>query len=260
VARTCTLFPLVSREVPDFDLMRALTVGTIPSIYLSEEPEKDLAAYCGSYLQEEVQAEGLVRRIDNFSRFLQMAAVVNTELINFESVASDAAVPARTVREYFAILNDTLVGTLLEPYAKSRKRKMVSTAKFYFFDVGVCNHLAERKILSPSSELFGKVLEHFIFTEIRAFLSYTCDGRKLSFWRTREGDEVDFLLGDETAVEVKASREVTSRHTSGLRCLAGEMKTKNRIVVSMDPSPRMMEGVTILPVGHFLERLWDGEF
>jgi predicted AAA+ superfamily ATPase len=259
-ARTCTLFPLVSREVPGFDLLRALTVGTIPSIYLSEEPEKDLAAYCGSYLQEEVQAEGLVRRIDNFSRFLQMAAVVNTELINFESVASDAAVPARTVREYFTILNDTLVGTLLEPYAKSRKRKMVSTAKFYFFDVGVCNHLAERKILSPRSELFGKVLEHFIFTEIRAFLSYTGDGRKLSFWRTREGDEVDFLLGDETAVEVKASREVTSRHTSGLRCLAGEMKTKNRIVVSMDPSPRMMEGVTILPVGHFLERLWNGEF
>ena len=120
--------------------------------------------------------------------------------------------------------------------------------------------IAERKILSPRSELFGKVLEHFIFTEIRAFLSYTGDGRKLSFWRTREGDEVDFLLGDETAVEVKASREVTSRHTSGLRCLAGEMKTNNRIVVSMDPSPRVMEGVTILPVGHFLERLWNGEF
>jgi predicted AAA+ superfamily ATPase len=259
-ARTCLLFPLVSAEIPDFDLMRAVRFGTLPSIYLSREPDRDLAAYCGTYLQEEIRAEGLVRRIDGFSRFLQTAAVMNTELINFEAAARDAAVPARTIREYFGILEDTLVGTVLDPFRKTRTRKMASTGKFYFFDVGVCNQLAERAIVSSRSEVFGKALEHFIFTELRSFLSYRNDGRKLSFWRTASGYEVDFLIGDEVAIEVKASHEVTKRHMAGMRTISEEMKLKRRIVVSMDPAPRRVSGVEILPVPTFLTRLWAGEY
>jgi predicted AAA+ superfamily ATPase len=259
-ARTCLLHPLVSREVPGFDLMRAVRFGTLPAIYLSDEPERDLAAYCGSYLQEEVRAEGLVRRIDAFSRFLQVAAIVNTELLNFEAVASDAAVPARTVREYFGILEDTLVGTMLEPYRKARTRKMVSTGKFYFFDVGVCNQLAERVVVSSRSEAFGKAFEHLIFTELRAYLSYAHDGRALSFWRTTAGDEVDFLIGDSTAVEVKATHHASGRHLAGMRAISEELPLRHRIVVSMDAAPRRIDDIDVLPARTFLERLWEREY
>jgi predicted AAA+ superfamily ATPase len=257
-ARTRLLFPLVSQEITDFDLLRALNYGTIPSIYLSSEPEEDLLAYCGSYLLEEIQAEGLVRRIENFSRFLQTAALMNSELLNFEAIASDASVPARSVREYFHMLEDTLVGVLLQPFKKKLKRKIISTARFYFFDVGVCNILAGRTSIQPKTELFGKALEHFIFTELRAYLSYTRDRRELSFWRTNTGLEVDFLLGDDTAIEVKATELVSEKHLKGMRALAEEMNIKHQIIVSMDPVPRQVDVVKILPVTVFLEQLWQG--
>ena len=114
-ARTRALFPFVSAEVPDWDLLRAINVGGIPSIYLSPDPIEDLRAYCGSYLQLEIQAEGLVRGIEPFSRFLTAAAACRGQPIVFERLASDAAVPARTVREYFQVIEDTLLATLLQP-------------------------------------------------------------------------------------------------------------------------------------------------
>ncbi len=257
-ARTKYLFPLITAEIPDFDLLRALNFGTIPSIYLSDDPEEDLLAYCGNYLKEEIAAEGLVRRIHNFSNFLQLAALVNTELLNFSNIANDTGLPASTVREYFFILEDTLIGTTIHPYKKTKRRKSVSSSKFYFFDIGVCNSLAGRANIRVKTELFGKALEHLIFTEIKAFLSYSKDMRELSFWRTKSGDEVDFLIGDETAIEVKSSEIVTEKHLKGLRKLSYETNFKNYIVVSMDSNPRELNNIKILPVKHFLERLWEG--
>ncbi|RKX75139.1 MAG: AAA family ATPase [Spirochaetes bacterium] len=259
-ARTRYLFPLVSAEITDFNLIRALNYGTIPAIYLSDDPEEDLIAYCGNYLQQEILEEGLVRRIENFSRFLKTAAFVNTELVNFEVIARDCAVPARTVREYFYLLEDTLVGALLYPYRKTLKRKPISRAKFYFFDVGVANTLAERRDIHPKKELFGKALEHFIFLELRSYLSYTRDRRELSFWRSRTGYEVDFLIGDELGIEVKAANQVDRRDFKGLLALSEELALKHKIVVSMDERPRKAGDVDILPVNHFLNKLWDGAF
>ncbi len=259
-ARTHLLFPLVTKEIPNPDLNRALNVGTLPSIYLSDEPREDLRAYCGTYLQEEIQSEGAVRRIENFSRFLETAALSNGELLNFENVARDCAVPPRTVREYFYILEDTLVGTLVRPFRRTRKRKTVSSSKFYFFDVGVGNVLAKRRNVEPKTESFGKVLEHFIFIELRAYLSYTNDQRELSFFRTSSGQEVDFLVGDELAVEVKASDNVTERDLRSLQLLGEEMPLRQKVVVSTERTSRRVRDVEILPALTFLDRLWQGEF
>ena len=259
-ARTHHLFPLVTKEIPDFDLNRALNFGMLPSIYLSEEPWEDLTAYCGTYLQEEIQSEGAVRRIENFSRFLESAALSNGELLNFENVARDCAVPPRTVREYFYILEDTLVGTLLRPFRRTQKRKTVSSAKFYFFDVGVGNVLAKRRKVEPKTGSYGKVLEHFIFTELRAYLSYSNDQRELSFFRTSSGLEVDFLVGDELAVEVKASDNVTERDFRSLQLLSAEMPLRKKVVVSTERTARRVRDVEIIPVGTFLDRLWLGEY
>lgn len=257
-ARTRHLFPLVTAEIPNYDLIRLLNFGAIPSIYDSSRPETDLEAYVGTYLKEEIQAEGLSRKIENFSRFLQVAALSNGQLINFANIGGDAGVPARSVAEYFTILEDTLLGYLLLPYEKSKKRKAITTPKFYFFDVGVSNVLAGRKNIKPKTELFGNALEHFIFMELTAYLHYRHDDRPLYFWRSKSGYEVDFLLGDEVAIEVKATAMATQRHSSGLKALGEEMNLKKKIIVSLDDLPRKMQDIDITPVKVFLHKLWSG--
>lgn len=259
-ARTQYLFPLVSAEVENLDLQRVWNYGAIPSVYTSEQPQQDLIAYVGNYLQEEIQAEGLVRRIDNFSRFLQTAALCNAQLVNFSSVANDAGVAPRTVIEYFRILQDTLIGALLEPYTKTKKRKAIATAKFYFFDVGVSNTLAGITAVQPKTKVFGDVFEHFIYTELAAYLSYRQDARRLAFWRSTRGVEVDFLIGDEIAIEVKGTETVSERHLLGLNALAEDMPLKQRIVVSLDSHRRRIGAVEVFPVREFLHQLWGGGF
>ena len=259
-AWTRYLFPLTSGEIERFDLGRVLNFGSIPSVYYAASPREDLESYVGNYLKEEIQAESLVRRIENFSRFLQSAALYNAQLVNFANVASDAGIPARTVAEYFTILEETLVGSLLLPFTKTKYRKAVTTGKFYFFDIGVSNLLAGRENLRPRTELYGHALEHFIFTEIKAFLHYSGDRRALSFWRSKSGYEVDFLIGDETAIEVKAAELVTEKHGAGLRAIADDLTLKRKVVVSLDPSPRKIGDIHVLPVRVFLEMLWAGKF
>ncbi len=259
-ARTRHLFPLVSAELPDFDLLRAVQWGTLPPIYLSDEPEEDLLAYCGTYLQEEIKAEGLVRRVDNFSRFLHTASLVNGELLNFAGLSSDCGIPARTLREYFFILEETLVGTLVQPYQRTLHRKPVNTAKFYFFDVGVANALARRKHIAPGTELFGKALEHFIFTELRSRQAYSRDDRPLTFWRDQAGHEIDFVLGDDVAIEVKATTMVTEKHLKSLRLESVQKHFRHVMIISLDPAPRTIESIEIIPCMDFLEQLWAGRF
>jgi uncharacterized protein len=254
------LFPLVSCEIPDFDLMRAVNFGTLPSIYQSEYPEEDLRSYCGTYLKEEIQAECLVRRIENFSRFLQVAALTNAELVNFESVSRDTAIPSKTIRDFFTVLEDTLVGTLLRSFGKMVHRKAVGAAKFYFFDVGVCNYLANRKSIVPKTELFGKSFEHFIFTELHAWLEYSNDQRPLTFWRDYAGHEVDFIIGDEIAIEVKSTEQAMMKHIKGLRMFTEEIPVKHKIIVSMDTAPRKLDDIEVLPWKEFLTRLWTGTY
>ncbi len=259
-ARMLRLHPLVSSEIGDFDLLKALTIGTLPSIYDSSEAWEDLKAYCGVYLQEEIAAEGAARKLDAFARFLHSAALFSGEQVNYEAWGSDALVPSRTVREYFYMLSDTLLGEMLEPWRKGKKRKPAASGKFYFFDIGVRNALAGIRTLSPGTAEFGKALEHLIYNELRAWLDYSRDDRALSFWRTTDGKEVDFMVGDDLAIEVKSAEFPDHRDLKGLIALAEEGSFRHRILVCQSPAPRMVEGIEIWPIKEFLIRLWQNAY
>lgn len=255
------LFPLVSSEIPGFDLHRALNHGLLPKIYLEDKPEGLLRAYVVDYLKEEIMAEALTRNVPAFSRFLESAALTNGELLQYKNIAQECGVSAPTVREYFSILEDTLIGKLIHPFRKRPKRRVIGTPKFYFFDLGITGAMVRRGKVLPKSELHGRVFEHFIYQELIAHSHYSKIFYPLTFWRTASQLEVDFILGDhEAAVEVKAVEMVTDGHLRGLKAFMEEYKAKSAIVVSLEPKPRRVYGaVDILPYKIFLERLWSGE-
>lgn len=256
-AKTRHLLPFTTKELSfNYDLSKMLRFGALPPVMLAENPQEVISSYVGDYLREEIQAEALTRKVENFSRFLHQAAIANAELINFESIASDAQVPARTIREYYRILEDTLIGSSLEPLQTIGKRKSVAHAKFYFFDIGVVNALLGSFEVSETHPLFGKCFEHFIFCEIKAYLSYFHQNAKLNFWRTQNGDEVDFLINGEIAIEVKASRLISERDLKGLAALDGEAKVRQKIIVSRDERRRNLRGVSVIPYQSFLKDLW----
>lgn len=253
------LFPLSWCEIKKMDLARYLRFGGLPQVYLGDNPEEELRAYVRTYLYEEIKAEAMVRKIPPFARFLEVAALSSGQLLNFADIASDCGVPATTVREYYSILEDTLMGFLLPPWTASRKRKAIQTAKFYFFDVGVSHCLAKIQQLDRNSNLYGNAFEHFIGMELRAYLSYARKTDELRFWRSVNDQEVDFVVGDHTAIEVKATQRVSPKDLQGLKILAEEKKFKNFVLVSQDPLATTREGIRCLPWQIFLEKLWAGE-
>jgi len=198
-ARQCELYPLVSAEIPQFDLERYLRFGGLPQVYSSGDPEEELDAYVNLYLKEEIKEEALVQKISHFSRFLRAAASANTEQISYANIASDSGIPASSVRAWFDILSDTFIGFALEPWRLSIKRKAVATAKFYFFDIGVANFLRGTTHLDRNSAEYGKAFEQFIAMELRAWLSYRRIRKELRYWRTQSGQEVDTVALPEQA-------------------------------------------------------------
>jgi predicted AAA+ superfamily ATPase len=255
------LHPLVYPEIPDFSLERALNAGLLPRHYQSLNPHQLLQAYVGDYLKEEIAAEALTRNIPAFSRFLQVAALTNGELTNYNNIASECGVSAPTVKEYFLILEDTLIGRMLPAYRKRAKRRLIGAPKFFFFDIGIVAHLTRRGKVKPGSELFGRAFEHFIFMEITAHSSYSEINYPIAYWKTASGFEVDFVLGDhDIAVEVKGTDMVTNKHLKGIRAFKEEYRARGYIVVSNDPNPRKtQDGIEILPWKIFLDRLWANE-
>ncbi|MEA1866916.1 MAG: ATP-binding protein [Thermodesulfobacteriota bacterium] len=254
------MFPLTWKEITDFNLDRFLHYGGLPAVYLSNYPDEELDAYVNTYLKEEIMAEGLIRKLPPFSRFLRSIALASGEMINFTKLANDCQVPPSTVTEYVGLLDDTLVGFLLPAWTESRKRKAISTAKFYFFDPGVTHMLAGTKTLDRNSHLYGKSFEQFIGMEIRAYLSYRRKKRELAYWRSTHGYEVDFLIGTETAIEVKASQKVSGRDLRGLKALKEENIFKNYILVSQDPINTRDDNFQALYWEKFLDDLWADKF
>ncbi len=259
-ARSRTLHPFTYRELgPDLVLGRALDRGLLPSIYHSDSPREDLRAYVGSYLKEEVAAEALTRNVPAFSRFLEMAALCNGTMVNYAAVGSDAQVPVSTVREYFQILDDTLIARFLPAWTRSRTRKAIGTAKHYLFDIGVARTLQHRSGLAARSPEFGEAFESYIFHELSTYIDYT-EEIPLAYWRSTSNFEVDFVLGDATAIEVKSKDPVGDRDLRGLRALKEEGLLKQYVVVSLEARPRTVDGIQILPWKEFLDRLWAGAF
>ena len=252
-----TLHPFVRRELgARFRLSRALEFGLLPGVYFSPAPAEDLAAYAGDYLREEVASEALVRNIGAFSRFLEVAGLAHGEMINFASLASDSQVPASTVREYYAILKDTLIAHEVPAFAATVKRKAVATAKYYLFDIGLARHLQGRRGLAPRTPEYGSAFESFLFQEIKAF----CDYHRLKtpcYWRSKSNFEVDFVF-ENIAVESKAKAVVGQRDLRGLRALREEGLLRHYLLVCMEREPRIVDGIRILPWELFLDELWDG--
>lgn len=259
-APTLRLHPLTAAEIPDFDLIRALNRGLLPPHYLEEDHRLLRDAYIGTYLREEIAAEAAVRNLPAFGRFLEVAALANGEMVVYQNIARDCGVSAPTVKAYFDLLDQTLLGTILPAYTRRARRRTIHAPRFYLFDVGIVGSLARRGCIEPGSELWGRAFEHFIFMEITAWRDYT-GAAPPAYWRTASQIEVDFILGDgEASVEVKATHQATHHDLRGLRAFKEEHRPKRSILVSMDNAPRTTEdGIDILPWNVFLEELWGGK-
>jgi len=259
-------YPLVYPEIPHFNLLKALNNGLIPSHYLASEVDLKLESYMIDYLHEEIREEGLVRQLPSFSRFLDSIGFSHGQMTNYNNIARDCAVSAKTVETYYQILVDTLLGYFIRPYHRKVKRDIISkTPKFYLFDVGVANYLARRQINELRGSAAGEAFEHFILMELIAYNSLNKKRINITYWRTKTGLEVDFVLNDaEVAIEVKITSIVHKQDLKGLFAFCEEHQPKKALVISQDSKPRKLEvnehsSISILPWEHFLKMLWAGD-
>lgn len=259
-ARRYELHGLVSKEIgKDFDIIRLTNFGNLPIHYLSDDAEKDLEAYVGDYLKEEIAAEALVRKLPKFIDFLRAAAIGDTEICDYTKIGSECGASSATTRNYYSILEDTLLGFFLPAYTAKQKRRVIHAPKFYFANVGVVNHLAKRHQLEVGSELFGKAYENWLMHELRTYSSYSQQGWNLSYWRLSSGGEVDLIVNDcEHAFEFKSSARLTNAHLRGLRELRNDnRKIKTLTLVNLQEHASQTEDkIDVLPVKEFLQRLW----
>jgi predicted AAA+ superfamily ATPase len=254
------LYPLVSAEIPDFDLMRAINNGMLPRHYTIENPQRRLQAYIGDYLNEEIRAEALSRNLLSFTRFMEIAAQCSGEMIVYKNIAQDCGVSANTVKEYFNILEQTMIGYLIPGFTATTKRRAIIAPKFYYFDVGIVNYLLKQKNIAQGTDAFGRAFEQLMIQELIAYLDYNLSDEKVTYWRTTHGYEVDCIIGyGRVAIEFKSCKEVQSRHTKGLKAFQEEFPKAKLVVVSLDKYHRTMNGVEIYPATEFLKELWAGK-
>jgi len=261
-------YPLLQKEIPSFSLLRALKHGLIPNNYLAEEKYINdyLQGYIDVYLTDEIRNEGLVRNLPGFAGFLDIAGITNGEMINANNIARDCGINRATVKDYYQILIDTLLGYFIYPYSKKIKRDIIAaTPKFYLFDVGIANYLAKQAVTGLAGTVAGKSFEHFLLMELIAFRGLKRKQFTITYWRTKTGLEVDFILGNAAAaIEVKISDTVHKQDLKGLIAFCEEHPQVKAIVVSQDPKPRMLEikdglTISILPWKNFLKLLWQGK-
>lgn len=254
------LFPLSWWEIPQFRLVKYLNRGGLPAVYNCSDYREELNAYVSLYLREEIQNEALTRNVPAFAEFLDLIALSNGQEINYESFSKDLQISPGTLKNYIEILNDTLLGFPLPGYTKTKKRKAITRAKYYLFDLGVTNALCRRGLIQKRSELFGKAFEHFILLEVRSYLSYSRKHMNMTYWRSTSQAEVDLIIGDKAAVEIKSTDLTQDKHLKGLRILKEEGLIKKYIVVSLDREKRITKDkIHILPWETFLKKLWKGE-
>jgi predicted AAA+ superfamily ATPase len=253
------LFPLVSEEIENFSLIKALNHGLLPPHYTEENPESLLQTYVGDYLREEIVAEAATRNVQAFGKFLEVAGLSNGDIVNFSNIARECGISSPTVKTFFQILVDTLIGSFVPAFRKKGHRRIIEAQKFYFFDIGIVAALTRRGRVEPGSELFGRVLEHFLFMELRAHSHYSGLFYPINHWRTASGQEVDFILnGGQIALEVKATQNAQTHHLRGLRAFREDHRPQRCMLISLDPRLRKTsEHIEILPVDQFLHDLWD---
>ncbi len=255
-----TLYPLVWPEVTDFQIDRAVQNGMIPRHYMIEDATKRLSGYVKVYLDEEIREEGEVRELDAFERFMEVAAFSDGEMLNYTNIASDCGVSAKTVKSYFQILYDTLIGYEIPAFRKEIKRKVVQAPKFYYFDVGLANYLMGRHSLKRGTDDYGHAFEHYVMQEIIAYKGYNDKRDTISYWHTYDQKEVDAVIGDaKVAVEIKSVEHVVTKHKKGLNAFGEEHPDCRLILVSLDPITRKSGDTELIYVLDFLKMLWNGE-
>lgn len=255
-----TLYPLVWPEVTDFQIDRAVQNGMIPRHYMVEDATKRLSGYVKVYLDEEIREEGEVRELDAFERFMEIAAISDGEMLNYSNIAADCGVSAKTVKSYFQILYDTLIGYEIPAFRKEIKRKVVQAPRFYYFDVGLANYLMGRHSLKRGTDDYGHAFEHYVTQEIIAYKGYNDKRDAISYWHTYDKKEVDVVVGDaEVAIEIKSTERVDTKHKKGLTAFSEEHPDCRLILVSLDPITRKSGDKELIYVLDFLKMLWDGE-
>lgn len=247
------LYPLTSIEIgASFDLNNALAYGTLPSVlnYKDEEQKKlFLKAYSNTYLKEEIKEEQLVRKLDPFIRFLEIASQMDTEEINYTSIARDVLCDVKTVQSYFSILEDTLIGNIIHPYYESIRKTQSKASKFYFFDNGVKRALDNSLNLNLNNKTFeyGKAFENFIFNECIRLNSYLNKDYRFFFFRTKDGIEVDMLIerpGMPLAlIEIKSSSNINESHLSSINKIFSSFKNAEAFCFSLDKTSKKINNV-----------------
>ena len=256
------LFPLVYEELKDrFHLEEALRFGTLPALLGKPKEEKAdfLATYVHTYLQQEIQSEGIVRNLGGFSRFLDMAGFQCGELLSFSAIAREVQLPVRTVQSYYEILEDTLIGFRLFPWMRSVRKRLAAHPKFFFFDLGVTNAINKR-LTAPFDPLTrGKLFEQFVVLERQHLLHYLRSEAELFFWRTNHGAEVDLLIAKHgkvrAAFEIKSSPRIVGAHLSGIRAFRQEHPKVPCFVISTAAHGYERQGIPVLPWPSYLRRL-----
>ncbi|MFO1518940.1 MAG: AAA family ATPase [bacterium] len=259
------LFPLTYREMEEkFDLNAALRWGGLPRVFLMEEEEEKklfLKTYATTYLKEEIWAEQIVRRLDPFRKFLEIAAQANGEIVNYSNIAKDVGVDNKTVQSYFQILEDTLVGFFLEPYHRSIRKQQRQSPKFFFFDTGVKRALEGtlNQELVPNTYGYGKTFEHYLLLEMKRLNDYGQKDFRFSYLLTKDGAEIDLILErpglPAALVEIKSTDHTDERDTQALEHFLPDFKKAEAFCLSRDPIPKKIGKVSMLPWGEGLREL-----
>lgn len=259
------LFPLTSREIGDrFSLQSALEWGTLPRQFALEDPsdkEEYLRSYAHTYLQEEITQEQIVRRLEPFRRFLLVAAQMSGQVINFARVARDVGTSIPTVQSYFQILEDTLMGFLLEPFHESVRKRQRGNPKFYFFDTGVLRALSQTLTVSipPSTFAYGNLFEHFVLNEIRRLQSYARKDFRFSYLRTQNDVEIDVIIErpglPRALVEIKSTDRIQPEDVRALKQLQPDIANSEAFCLSRDPDAKRVDGIRCLPWSQGLQEL-----
>jgi len=258
-ALTYRMHPVTAVEQREaFNLRDSVQLGHLPARFSESDPAKYLKDYVQTYLREEVMQEGLTRNIGHFAHFLEVASFSQGATTNTSAVAREANIERSVAENYFSILEDLLIAVRLPVFSRKAKRKLVSQKKFYFFDAGVFRAIRPVGPLDSDAEIDGPALETLVLQELRAVNDYHDHGYQISFWRTRNGLEVDFVLYGPRgllAIEIKRSTQIQPKDTRALREFKKDYPPAKCLVFYGGPSPVYMDDVTVLPVEHALRNL-----
>jgi predicted AAA+ superfamily ATPase len=262
-----TMHPLTFSELAEqFNLDKVISGGSIPSYYNMEPEERSegLHAYVNTYLKEEIINEALTRNVPAFSRFLMLAGDSSGEIINYSTIARETGVSSKTIKEYFQILEDTLIGFPLIPYLKSVRKQLIQHPKFYLFDLGVINQLCGRNVnnIPRGGATWGKLFEHFIVLELKRFIDYHHRNWQLYHWRTKQGHEVDVVLKTEEklfALEIKGGRNIDKRDMKGLKTFQSEHPDSTPICIAIADKAFILDSIPVIPWKMLFSKEYIGE-